>query len=167
MACTSAKSVRLAAERALPMLLGMHCGDEEKAEMVALWRTHAIAMRPPARGGRRRRARIGGGGADRRQPHGGDRDAREGDAGLAAARARRPCDGGRQAQVHARSRRVHGAVVRSASGGAPGLAADRLAATAERTGITRFALLVEGSGDLAATEENVRRMGAEVLSRLR
>lgn len=47
--------------------------------------------------------------------------------------------------------------------GPPRLAADRLAATAERTGITRFALLMEGSGDLAATEENVRRLGSEVL----
>jgi len=47
--------------------------------------------------------------------------------------------------------------------GSSRFAADRLAATAERTGITRFALLVEGSGDLAATEENVRRLGADVL----
>ncbi|CAM5324003.1 LLM class flavin-dependent oxidoreductase [Streptomyces fimicarius] [Streptomyces griseus] len=47
--------------------------------------------------------------------------------------------------------------------GTPRLAADRLAATSERTGITRFALLVEGSGDLSATEENVRRLGTEVL----
>jgi hypothetical protein len=46
--------------------------------------------------------------------------------------------------------------------GPPRLAVDRLAATAERTGINRFALLVEGSGELAATEENVRRLGAEV-----
>ncbi|GAB6912164.1 hypothetical protein JCM13580A_19660 [Streptomyces drozdowiczii] len=46
--------------------------------------------------------------------------------------------------------------------GTPELAADRLAATAERTGITRFALLVEGSGDLVATEENVARLGTEV-----
>ncbi|CAM5315346.1 hypothetical protein STANM309S_02296 [Streptomyces tanashiensis] len=43
--------------------------------------------------------------------------------------------------------------------GTPRLAADRLAATAERTGITRFALLAEGSGDLAATEENVPAPG--------
>ena len=41
-ACTSPSSVRLAAERGLPMLLGMHCGDEEKAEMVALWRSAAL-----------------------------------------------------------------------------------------------------------------------------
>jgi hypothetical protein len=51
--------------------------------------------------------------------------------------------------------------------GTPRLCADRLAATSERTGITRFALLVEGSGDLAATEENVRRLGAEVLPQIR
>jgi len=50
--------------------------------------------------------------------------------------------------------------------GTPRLCADRLAATSERTGVSRFALLVEGSGDLAATEENVRRLGAEVLPHL-
>jgi hypothetical protein len=50
--------------------------------------------------------------------------------------------------------------------GPPRLCADRLAATGERTGVTRFALLVEGSGDLATTEENVRRLGAEVLPQL-
>ena len=43
LACTSPASVRLAAERGLPMLLGMHCGDEDKAEMVALWRRTALA----------------------------------------------------------------------------------------------------------------------------
>lgn len=47
--------------------------------------------------------------------------------------------------------------------GPPRLCADRLLATAERTGINRFALLVEGSGDLAATETNIRRLGEEVL----
>lgn len=46
-ACTSPASVRLAAERGLPMLLGMHIGDEEKAEMVTLWRQYArVAGRP-------------------------------------------------------------------------------------------------------------------------
>lgn len=44
-ACTSPKSVELAAGKGLPMLLGMHCGDEEKADMVALWRS---AAREPA-----------------------------------------------------------------------------------------------------------------------
>jgi hypothetical protein len=50
--------------------------------------------------------------------------------------------------------------------GPPALCADRLAATSERTGITRFALLVEGSGDLATTEQNVARLGREVLPQL-
>ena len=58
-ACTSPASVRLAAERGLPMLLGMHCGDEEKAEMVALWRQHALRGGPSARGGPRRGACLG------------------------------------------------------------------------------------------------------------
>src|SRR5207244_1938998 len=48
--------------------------------------------------------------------------------------------------------------------GTPRLCVDRLAATSERTGISRFALLVEGSGDLAATEGAVRRLGAEALA---
>ncbi len=47
--------------------------------------------------------------------------------------------------------------------GSPRLCADRLSATSERTGIRRFALLAEGSGDLAATEENLRRLGSDVL----
>ena len=47
--------------------------------------------------------------------------------------------------------------------GTPRVCADRLAATAERTGISRFALLVEGSGDLVETERNVLRLGGEVL----
>lgn len=42
-ACTSPKTVKLAAENGLPMLLGMHCGDQEKADMVALWRSTALA----------------------------------------------------------------------------------------------------------------------------
>jgi hypothetical protein len=50
--------------------------------------------------------------------------------------------------------------------GPPKLCADRLAATAERTGITRFALLAEGSGDLDTTVENVARLGGDVLPEL-
>ena len=60
-ACTSPASVRLAAERGLPMLLGMHVGDEEKAEMVALWRTHARAAGPSAGGDPRRAAHVSAG----------------------------------------------------------------------------------------------------------
>ncbi|MCB5165179.1 LLM class flavin-dependent oxidoreductase [Streptomyces bambusae] len=165
-ACTSPASVRLAAERGLPMLLGMHCGDEDKAGMIALWRETALAAGHP-------RAAVAAAGhvsagvaqlADRTE------DAVETlvkampgwlRQGLAAyetvdGRPRTMRDPVEYTELLCRLHPV----------GTPELAADRLAATAERTGITRFALFVEGSGDLAATEENVRRLGAEVLPRL-
>ncbi|MFI6280432.1 LLM class flavin-dependent oxidoreductase [Streptomyces sp. NPDC050988] len=166
-ACTSPASVKLAAERGLPMLLGMHVGDEEKAEMVALWRTHA-------RGAGYSPDEIA--------------DAAHVSAGIAQVADRRTdavemllkampgwLKQGLDAHVtvdgRARSMRDPVAYTELLCGlhpvGTPRLCADRLAATSERTGITRFALLTEGSGDLAATEENVRRLGDEVLPRLR
>ncbi|WP_055494842.1 LLM class flavin-dependent oxidoreductase [Streptomyces sp. TP-A0356] len=166
-ACTSPASVRLAAQRGLPMLLGMHVGDEEKADMVALWRQYAR-----------------GAGVD------GDviADAGHVSAGICQIADRRIdavealtkampgwLKEGLDAHVtvdgRARSMRDPLAYTELLCGlhpvGTPRLCVDRLTATAERTGIARFALLVEGSGDLAATEENVRRLGAEVLPRLR
>ncbi|MGA5035469.1 LLM class flavin-dependent oxidoreductase [Streptomyces capoamus] len=167
LACTSPGSVRLAAERGLPMLLGMHVGDEEKAEMVALWRRCARAAGRPAEE-IARAAHVSAGVcqlADRRT------DAVETltkampgwlKEGLAAHVT---VDG------RARTMRDPHAYTELLCGlhpvGTPRLAADRLAATSERTGISRFALLMEGSGDLAATEENLRRLGAEVLPQLR
>lgn len=46
--------------------------------------------------------------------------------------------------------------------GTPEQCAKRLAASAERTGIRRFLLMVEGSGDHARTLDNIARLGAEV-----
>ncbi|MBT2368596.1 LLM class flavin-dependent oxidoreductase [Streptomyces sp. ISL-10] len=165
-ACTSPKSVKLAAERGLPMLLGMHCGDEEKAEMVALWRSHALHT-----------------------GHSPDEVAEAGHVSAGVVQiADRAADAtetlvkampgwlrqGLEAHVtiDGRQRTMRDPVAYTEllcalhPVGTPRLAADRLAATAERTGIRRFALLAEGSGDLAATEENVRRLGAEVLPQL-
>ncbi|WP_405899933.1 LLM class flavin-dependent oxidoreductase [Streptomyces sp. NBC_00727] len=161
-ACTSRKTVELAAENGLPMLLGMHCGDEEKAEMVALWRSRALAAGHAPE-------RVHGAGhvsagvaqiADRTE------DAVETLVKAMPGWLRQ----GLNAHVTVDGRHR---VMRDPVGyaellcslhpvGTPELAADRLAATAERTGITRFALLVEGSGDLVATEENVARLGTEV-----
>jgi alkanesulfonate monooxygenase SsuD/methylene tetrahydromethanopterin reductase-like flavin-dependent oxidoreductase (luciferase family) len=165
-ACTSPASVRLAAERGLPMLLGMHAGDEEKAEMVALWQRHARACgQPPER--ILDAAHVSAGVcqiADRRQ------DAAE---ALTKAMPGWLKQGlGAHVTVDGRERRMRDplAYTELLCGlhpvGTPRLCADRLAATSERTGISRFALLVEGSGDLAATEENVRRLGAEVIPHL-
>ncbi|MEU3374954.1 LLM class flavin-dependent oxidoreductase [Streptomyces sp. NPDC006711] len=162
-ACTSPTSVRLAARRGLPMLLGMHCGDEEKAEMVALWRGEALAA-----GHAPERVAAAG--------HVSAGVAQIGDRGAGAAETvlksmpgwlKQGLDAHVTVDGRRRAMRDPVAYTEFLCGihpvGTPRLAADRLAATSERTGITRFALLVEGSGDLAATEENVRRLGSEVL----
>ncbi|POX56615.1 LLM class flavin-dependent oxidoreductase [Streptomyces sp. Ru71] len=167
LACTSPSSVRLAAERGLPMLLGMHVGDEEKAEMVALWGRHARAA---GRGEDeiRAAAHVSAGVcqiADRRT------DAEETLTKAMPGWLKQGLDA--HVTVDGRHRRMRDplAYTELLCGlhpvGTPRLAVDRLAATSERTGISRFALLVEGSGDLATTEENVRRLGAEVLPHLR
>ncbi|WP_329301688.1 LLM class flavin-dependent oxidoreductase [Streptomyces sp. NBC_00659] len=166
-ACTSPASIRLAAERGLPMLLGMHVGDEEKAEMVALWRRHARAAGRPS-DEILTAAHVSAGVcqiADRRT------GAVETLVKAMPGWLRQGLDAHVTVDGRARAMRDPVAYTELLCGlhpvGTPRLCADRLAATAERTGIARFALLVEGSGDLAATEENVRRLGTEVLPQLR
>ncbi|MEN8650880.1 LLM class flavin-dependent oxidoreductase [Streptomyces sp. 21So2-11] len=162
-ACTSPNSVRLAAERGLPMLLGMHCGDEDKAEMVNLWRTHALAA-GHSPGAVARAAHVSAGVA---QIGDSTADASEQLTKAMPGWLKQGLDAHVTVDGRRRTMRDPVAYTEMLCGlhpvGSPRLAADRLAATAERTGITRFALLVEGSGDLATTEENVRRLGAEVL----
>lgn len=162
-ACTSPGTVRLAARHGLPMLLGMHIGDQEKAEMVALWREAAreAGVPPEARAAAGHvSAGVAQVGDSRAEAVGTLRSALPGwlRQGLAAHQT---LDGSprRMRDPHAYTEllcALHPV-------GSPRLCADRLAATAERTGITRFALLVEGSGETAATERNVRRLGGEVL----
>ena len=162
-ACTSLSSVRLAAERGLPMLLGMHCGDEEKARMVAAWRAAALAAGHPPE----EVARAGHVSAGVVQVADTREEARRTllrampgwlRQGLAAhvtvdGRARTMRDPEGYAEELCRLHPV----------GPPRYCADRLAATAEATGIRRFALLLEGAGTTAATLANVQRLGAEVL----
>ncbi|GAA4900304.1 LLM class flavin-dependent oxidoreductase [Streptomyces coeruleoprunus] len=165
LACTSPKSVRLAAARGLPMMLGMHCGDEDKAEMVALWRREALA----AGHGPDEVARIGerhlSAGVAQIADH--TADAAETLLKAMPGWLKRGLDA--HVTVDGRHRAMRDPLAytellcRLHPVGTPRLAADRLAATAERTGIRRFALMVEGSGQVAATEENVRRLGEEVL----
>lgn len=165
MACISPNSVRMAAERGLPMLLGMHCGDEEKAEAVALWEKSALAAgRSPDEVAAVAAEHVSAGVVQ-------IEDARP----AATETLTKAMPGwlrqglGAHVTVDGRERRMRDPVDYAEllcalhPVGPPRLCADRLAATAERTGITRFALMVEGSGDLAATEQNVRRLGGEVL----
>ncbi|MFI8321948.1 LLM class flavin-dependent oxidoreductase [Streptomyces sp. NPDC085529] len=167
-ACTSQKSVRLAAERGLPMLLGMHCGDEDKAEMVTAWARWAReAGRDPDE-----IARIGAGHVSAGVVQLADRTQEAAETLVKAMPGWLKQGLEAHVTVDGRHRAMRDPVAYTEllcslhPVGTPSLAADRLAATAERTGITRFALLAEGSGDLAGTEENLRRLGAEVLPRL-
>lgn len=165
-ACTSPSSVRLAAARGLPMLLGMHVGDEEKAEMVALWNRHARAAgRTPQEVARAAHVSAGVAQiADRRV------EASETLTKAMPGWLKYGLDAHVTVDGRVRAMRDPLGYTEMLCGihpvGTPQVCADRLAATSERTGITRFALLVEGSGDLATTEENVRRLGTEVLPQL-
>ncbi|MHA6762928.1 LLM class flavin-dependent oxidoreductase [Streptacidiphilus sp. PAMC 29251] len=164
-ACTSPNTVRLAAERGVPMLLGMHSGDADKAAMVALYRKSARE-------------------AGRTQEQIEQVEAEHMAAGVAqiedsAAEARRVLLKSMPGWFHyglSAHRTVDGRERRMRDPheytellcdlhavGTPQLCADRMAATAERTGVRRFALLVEGSGDRELTLRNVQRLGAEVL----
>ncbi|KUH36158.1 MULTISPECIES: LLM class flavin-dependent oxidoreductase [Streptomyces] len=165
LACTSPRSVRLAAERGLPMLLGMHCGDDDKAEMTALWRREALAAgHTPDEVARIAEGHVSAGVAQLADH---TPDAAEALLKAMPGWLKQGLDA--HVTVDGRRRSMRDPVAytellcRLHPVGTPRLAADRLAATAERTGIRRFALLVEGSGEVAATEENVRRLGAEVL----
>lgn len=164
-ACTSPAGVRLAARRALPMLLGMHCGDEAKAELTALWRTTALAAGHSPERVESVAARHVAAGIARVADR--DEDAQEAlrkampgwlRQGLAA---HVPVDGRKRPM---RDAEAYTELLCSLHPvGSPALCADRLARTAERTGIRRFALLAEGGGDLAGTRECVARLGADVL----
>ncbi|THA24475.1 LLM class flavin-dependent oxidoreductase [Streptomyces sp. RKND-216] len=168
-ACTSPGTVRLAARHALPMLLGMHCGDEEKAGMTALWRREARAAGHGAETVERAAAHHVSAGlaqvADTR------REAVGALAKTMPAWMRRGLAAHRTVDGRERAMRDTAAYTEKLCSlhpvGPPALCADRLATTAEATGIRRFALLVEGTGDLAATRDNVARLGADVLPLLR
>ncbi|WP_149184026.1 LLM class flavin-dependent oxidoreductase [Streptomyces sp. TRM49041] len=165
LACTSPKSVRLAAARGLPMLLGMHCGDEDKAEMVSLWRREALAAgHTPDEV-----ARIAAGHVSAGVAQIADHTADASETLLKSVPGWLKHGLDAHVTVDGRQRAMRDPfaytelLCRIHPVGTPRVAADRLAATAERTGIRRFALMVEGSGQVAGVEENVRRLGSEVL----
>lgn len=168
-ACTSRPTVELAARLGLPMLLGMHSGDEDKLGMLAAYRAAARA-------------------AGRTEEQLARAEGEHVAAGVVqvadtAAEARRTLleampgwfrDGlGAHRTVDGRERRMRDPhdytrlLCDLHAVGTPRYCADRLAATAERTGIRRLALLAEGSGAREATVRNVARLGREVLPLLR
>jgi alkanesulfonate monooxygenase SsuD/methylene tetrahydromethanopterin reductase-like flavin-dependent oxidoreductase (luciferase family) len=167
-ACTSLGTVRLAAQQGLPMLLGMHSGDEDKAEMVAAYRAAALdAGRTPDQVARIEGEHVAAGVAQVA-----DRTADARSRLLGAMPDFFRFGLGAHRTVDGRERRMRDPEQYTEllcdlhAVGTPKLCADRLLATYERTGIRRFALLVEGSGDRAETVDNIARLGAEVLPQL-
>lgn len=158
-ACTSAATVALAAERRLPMLLGMHIGDDAKRDLVADYTARAgdaeaghvaavTAYVADTRAEARRTLRA-------ELP----RWLRPGLAGYVPVdgRSYTPRDADAYAELLCRIHPV-------------GTAEDcvaTMAATVERTGIRHLILMVEGAGTPDRTRENIARLGAEVLPRLR
>ncbi|WP_049562961.1 LLM class flavin-dependent oxidoreductase [Nonomuraea sp. SBT364] len=153
-ACTSEPTIALAAERGLPMLLGVHVGDEEKAAAVRAYGGHGGS----------------GGHVAAAVAHVADttaqavRELKESmpawlKPGLASYV---PVDG------RPRPERDVDAYVDFLAGihpvGSPEHCAAKLLRTAEATGIDHFILMVEVTGN---APENVRRLGAEVLPLLK
>jgi alkanesulfonate monooxygenase SsuD/methylene tetrahydromethanopterin reductase-like flavin-dependent oxidoreductase (luciferase family) len=158
-ACTSPVSVELAAARGLPMLLGLHIDDREKADMVAHYDKAARSAGCDP-GGVGHIAAVVAQVAD-------PADARRAlrvpmtrwlAEGLAA---HVPLDG------HPRPSRDPVAYVDQLFAihpvGDPQRCIDRLHAHAERTGIRHLIMVVEGTGDHDRTLANIARLGQDVL----
>ncbi|OEV00291.1 alkane 1-monooxygenase [Streptomyces qinglanensis] len=164
-ACTSPGTVRLAAERLLPMLLGMHCGDADKADMTRLWRSAALAAgHAPEAVSATARRHVSAGVVQVGDSH---EEARQ---ALTKAMPGWLQEGlGQHVTVDGRPRSMRDPLAYTEllcelhAVGSPRLCAERLAATAERTGIERFALLVEGTGERDGTLRNVQLLADEVL----
>lgn len=157
-AATTTATVELAARRGLPLLLGMHADDTEKADFIGHYNrvtttqvSHISAalayvantQREALNAMRNRLPRwLGPGLAGYRRADGAPH---------------RPRDPAEYTELLCRLHPV----------GTSEHCRDTLATTAQRTGIGHFILLVEGAGDRAATLENIARLGTEVLPPLR
>ncbi|WP_214318895.1 LLM class flavin-dependent oxidoreductase [Nonomuraea sediminis] len=157
-ACTSEATLRVAAERGLPMLLGMHVDDQEKAAAVAAY--DALAAGPAGH----LAAAVGYVGDSTRQAVAEltaslPRWLEPGLAGYVPVDGRpRPArDIGKYVDFLTRVHPV----------GSADHCVETILRTAEVTGLRHLILMVEGMGEHARTLENIRRLGAEVLPRVR
>ncbi|WP_432867990.1 LLM class flavin-dependent oxidoreductase [Microbispora rosea] len=157
-ACTSDGTVRLAAERGLPMLLGMHVGDDEKTETIAAYEAYATG--PAAHVG----AALGYVAdtteqAVREMRESLPRWLRPGLAGYVPVDGRPPPRRDIAEYVDLLCR-IHPV-------GSAEHCVEKITTTAERTGLRHLILMVEGAGDRARTLENIARLSAEVLPAVR
>lgn len=183
-ACTSPATEALAARRGLPMLLGMHVGDEEKAAAVA--RYAAIAgigtggEAGTVTGDGTGTGDVTGGPSPAVVPHIATglaqvADSRADAVDLLCREMPRWLGPGLAGYVPVDDRPrpaldPEGYVRRLCdlhAVGSPADCARSLLGTAARTGIRHLLLLVEGAGSHERTIENIERLGADVLPRVR
>ncbi|MFI6499961.1 LLM class flavin-dependent oxidoreductase [Nonomuraea typhae] len=159
-ACTSEATLALAAARRLPLLLGMHIGDEEKAALLRTYAALDLVGGPPAG---HVAAAAGFVGDSTEEAVKELKRAMPGwlEPGLAgyAAVDGRPRPPRNIAEYVDFLTRVHPV-------GDADLCAERILATAEATGLRHLILMVEGGGP-GRTLENIRRLGAEVLPKVK
>lgn len=163
-ACTSPDTVELAARRGLPMLLGLHIGDDEKAELVARYANAAEAAGNDPAAVDHIGAVLAYVADDRAEA---ERELREAMPGWLAdgLGAYTRIDG----RPHvSRDPAAYTELLLSLHPvGSAQECVDRLRAGAERTGIHHVIMMVEGGGTRERTLRNIARLGAEVLPALR
>jgi alkanesulfonate monooxygenase SsuD/methylene tetrahydromethanopterin reductase-like flavin-dependent oxidoreductase (luciferase family) len=158
-AATSPATAELAAARGLPMLLGLHASDDAKRDMMDRYAAAAArhGVQPPGGHVAAVLAQVADTGAVARRLVR-TRLPRWLEPGLAGyvpvdGRARPARDPDGYAELLCRIHPV----------GTAGDCAASMAATVQNTGIDHLVCMVEGAGDPAAVQENIARLGAEVL----
>ena len=162
-ACTSPATVELAAERGLPMLLGLHIDDHEKAQMVAHYAKAARAAGRDPRSVDHVAAVLAHVADDRRTA---ERELRAALPGWLAEglAAHVPIDGRPRPHRDAVAYTEHLCALHPI--GSPAECIDRLHTHTARTGIRHVIMLVETTSDPTRTTENITRLGHEVLPHL-
>ncbi len=158
LATTTAPTATLAAQRGLPMLLGMHATDSDKAALLDQYNRLA------SRHGRHMAASLAYVADSQREALATMRRCLPRWLGPGLAGYRRadrtphhPRDPHQYTELLCRLHPV----------GAVEHCRDMLAKTADKTGIDHFILMVEGTGDRTRTLENITRLGTEVIPHLR
>jgi alkanesulfonate monooxygenase SsuD/methylene tetrahydromethanopterin reductase-like flavin-dependent oxidoreductase (luciferase family) len=155
--------VELAAERGLPMLLGLHIDDHDKAHLVGHYAKAARAAGRDPNAVHHIAAVLAHVADDRRDAKRALEASLPG--WLAAGLAAHVTVDGRPGPTrdpvgYARRLCALHPI------GSPRQCIDRLEASAERTGIGHVIMLVEGIGDRDGTLDNITRLGLEVLPHL-
>jgi len=164
LACTSDSSAQLAAQRALPMLLGMNVPDEDKAAMVARYAeaSQAAGCDPGAAG--HVGAMLAQVAESREEATAQLRESMPGWLGPGLA-GFRPLGG--EPRRYADPVAYADLLCSIGAVGSPEQCAARLSDARGRTGIDHMILMVDACGERELTMANIARLGAQVLPRLR